>query len=198
MRPTIPCCGDSCQISDFAVGHFCPGAATMKRRVFTIVLLAWVVFHLPAVQLQAGYDSTILSQGLAIRLLAGDAALHASLQYPFVVGAVAALLGDEEVVRSISRSYLVTAAVGSSFPVGSCCTGRIGPKVYGLYSGFGHPVASALGLDISFEPWKSVKTQGLIIGAFIPLVLHFDGDWTWAWDTFGFAVSPSVGYWWSL
>ncbi len=198
MRPTIACCTDSCQISDFAVGQFCLVAATVKRTVFTIVMLAWVVSHLPAIQLQAGYDSTILSQGLAVRLLAGDAALHASIQHPLTTSAITALMGDEEAFRSISQSFLITAGLGSSISFGSRGSGRIGPKVYGLYSGFGPPVASALGLDVSFELGKPEESQGLVLGAFIPVVLYFDGDRTWAWDTFGFAISPSVAYWWSL
>jgi len=177
------------------------GWSKMGRNVWVIVLLVCVISPLaaqPGAMWQVGYDSTILSQGLSTRVLAGTISLQASLQYPFTIVAASAMMGDEEALHALSQYFLVTACIGSSFPLGSSCTGRIGPKVYGLFSGFGQPATGALGLDVSFELSNHGDKHGLSLGAFIPIVLRFDGTETWAWDVFGFAVSPSVGYWWSM
>lgn len=174
----------------------------MHRKVIFVLVLIVLLGSPLCAQVQPtwhlGYDSTILSQGAMVKVSLGSFSASSSLQYSFNGVVTSALMGDEDVLKAVSRSFLITCGMSMAFPVGSSNALCIGPKVYALTMDLHRWLAGSLGLDISYEIGKPGGREALVIGAFIPLFLHFDGDIKWAWDEFGFAISPSVGYCWRL
>ncbi|NCC66234.1 MAG: hypothetical protein EOM15_16465 [Spirochaetia bacterium] len=151
-----------------------------------------------------GYDSTILSQGAAVRLSLGTFAVNTALQYSFSGVLVSALMQDQEVLEGFAQSFLVTAGITNTFWINATKAVTVGPKVYGLSLNLQRWVVGSLGLDVSMEFWNEERTQALVLGSYFPLVLYGEmvlsgnGGLGWAYDEFGFAASPFMGYWWRL
>lgn len=117
---------------------------------------------------------------------------------------MSAIMQDQEVLQAFSQSFLVTAGLTTSFWLNTTKAVSVGPKIYGLSIDLQHWLVGSLGLGVSMEFWNEERTRALVLGTFIPLVLYDEmvgsgnGGIGWAWDEFGFAVSPSVVYWWRL
>lgn len=180
----------------------------MEKKVLVILVLVFCLnlqlFSQPKASWDVGYDSTILSQGAAVRLSFGTFAVHTALQYSLSGVLVSAIMQDHEVLQAFSQSFLVTAGLSTSFWLNTTKAVSVGPKIYGLSINLQHWVVGSLGLDVAMEFWNEERTRALVLGAFIPLVLYGDmvgsgnGGMGWAWDEFGFAASPFMGYWWRL
>lgn len=180
----------------------------MGKRIMMLLVLAFLLAAPLAAQADflwhVGYDSTLLSQGGTARLSLGSFSCSASLQYSLTSVVVSAIIQDTEALRSISQLFLVTAGFHTTVSLNQSRKIAIGPKVYGLAQGMERWVVGSVGVDVSYEIWNPAGDQALVLGAFIPLVLYGDmiqsgnGGIGWAWDEFGFALSPSVGYLWRL
>ena len=180
----------------------------MEKKILVILVLALCLsprlFSQPKASWDIGYDSTILSQGAAVRLSFGAFAVHTALQYSLSGVLVSAMMHDQELLQVVSQSFLVTAGLSTTFWLDTAKAVSAGPKIYGLSTNAQHWVVGSLGLDVAMEFWNEARTHALVLGAFIPLVLYGDmvgsgnGGMGWAWDEFGFAASPSMGYWWRL
>lgn len=180
----------------------------MSKKVLVILVLVFFLspqlFSQPKAVWDVGYDSTILSQGAAVRLSLGNYAVSTALQYSFSGVLVSAVMQDQEFLQAASRSFLVTTGLSTSFWLSTTKAVNVGPKIYGLSFDLKRWVVGSLGLDLSMEFWNEDRNQALVLGSFIPLVLYGDmigsgtGGMGWAWDEFGFAVSPFVGYWWRI
>ena len=180
----------------------------MGKKVLVILILVCCLspqlFSQPKAVWDVGYDSTILSQGTAARLSLGNFAVSTALQYSVSGVLVSAIMQDQEVLQAFSQSFLVTAGLSTSFWLSTTKAVSVGPKIYGLSVNLQRWVVGSLGLDVSMEFWNEDRNQALVLGSFIPLVLYGDmvGSGNdgigWAWDEFGFAASPFMGYWWRL
>ncbi len=180
----------------------------MGKKVLVILILVCCLspqlFSQQNVVLDVGYDSTMLSQGAAVRLSLGTFAVNTALQYSFSGVLVSALMQDQDVLEAFAQSFLVTAGITNTFWINAAKAVTVGPKVYGLSVNLQRWVVGSLGLDLSMEFWNEERTQALVLGSYIPLVLYGDmigsgnGGMGWAWDEFGLAFSPFMGYWWRL
>ena len=91
----------------------------MGKKVLVILVLVFCLnpqlFSQPKASWDVGYDSTILSQGAAVRLSFGTFAVHTALQYSLSGVLVSAIMQDHEVLQAFSQSFLVTAGLSTSF-----------------------------------------------------------------------------------
>lgn len=150
-----------------------------------------------------GWESTVFTQGVTARASTGSLSINVAAHYSFIGAIMEKILDDEEALLGISRLSLVSASITKSLPVGKKDLWiSVGPKIIGLTAGVRRFVLGSAGVDLVFEFWDENRKGGLSISGFIPIVLlgddiGFDNGFAWAWDTFGFAVSPAVGYFWT-
>ena len=151
-----------------------------------------------------GWESTVFTQGVTARLPYGSLSLNVAAHYSFIGAIMERILDDEDEdsLLGIFRIGLVSASITKSFAIGKNTRFSVGPKMYGLSAGLRRFVLGAAGVDLVFEFWENNQKEGMMISGFIPIALFgedlgFDTNPAWAWDVFGFAISPSVGYFWT-
>ncbi len=149
-----------------------------------------------------GWEATIFTQGVTARVSRGSMAVNVAAHYSFIGAIMERILDDEEALLGISRMGLVSASLTKSFAMGKRMQIAVGPKMYGLTAGLRQFILGAAGVDLVFEFREKNQTEGLRISGFVPFLLFgddlgFDSNLAWAWDVFGFAISPTVGYFWT-
>jgi hypothetical protein len=149
-----------------------------------------------------GWESTVFTQGVTARLSQGSLSFNVAAHYSFIGAIMERILDDEDSLLGISRIGLVSASITKSFAIGKNTRFLVGPKMYGLSAGLQRFVLGAAGVDLVFEFWEKNQKEGMMISGFIPIALFgedlgFDTNPALAWDVFGFAISPSVGYFWT-
>ena len=151
-----------------------------------------------------GWESTVFTQGVSARVSTGALSINVAAHYSFIGAAIELILNDEEALLGISRIGLVSASVTQSFPIGKKDMRiSVGPKFIALSAGLRQFILGTAGVDLVFEFRDKNQKEGMLISGFVPIVLlgddvGFDDGFAWAWETFGFAISPSVGYFWTF
>jgi hypothetical protein len=152
-----------------------------------------------------GWESTVFTQGVTARLSQGSLSLNVAAHYSFIGAIMERILAveDEDSFLGIFRIGLVSASITKSYPVGKKDMRiSVGPKMIGLTAGLQRFMLGSAGVDLVFEFWNKNQKEGMLISGFVPIILlgddiGFDNGFAWAWETFGFAISPSVGYFWT-
>jgi hypothetical protein len=179
---------------------------TTKKFVVCVLLLVFAVCSPlsadDSFSWDLGWESTVFTQGVTARVSSGSMAVNVAAHYSFIGAIVERILDDEEALLGISRLGLVSASVTKSFVIGERMQVALGPKMYGLTAGLRQFILGAAGVDLVFEFRENNQMEGLRISGFIPFLLigddlGFDSNPAWAWDVFGFAISPTVGYFWT-
>ena len=181
-----------------------------KFVVFTCVFLLALAVCTPlmadeGVRWDLGWESTVFTQGVTARASTGALSINVAAHYSFIGAIMEKILDDEDEdsLLGIFRIGLVSASITKSFPVGKKDLWiSVGPKMIGLTAGLQRFILGAAGVDFVFEFWNKNQQEGMLISGFVPIVLlgddiGFDNGFAWAWETFGFAISPSVGYFWT-